>query len=125
MRLPIPTQTIVLPVALAISGLAYMWLSNFHTFKQVSPIYPAKVQIERWAAGVEKANSCIPSSINLDIERANGFVTTGKGPWFGTIRCNQPHVYVRDAAVWIVPWLMMNAVLMLLATSNATRVRKR
>lgn len=90
-----------------------------HDVHVTSPVFTSQAKVAAWAAALERSRGCIARSTSLIVmTEADGRFGADHGPWFGKLTCNQPRVVIRLIAIALLPWLVMNLGLMLLARLN-------
>lgn len=110
----IPAQTVIIPLSLLCSAVAFFPAWNHRNVHETSPIYDTKGAAERWAQGEAKVQHCLDWSVSIEaVSESGGWPTPESGPWFATLRCNQSKIYSRMVVVMLSPWLAMNFVLIM------------
>jgi hypothetical protein len=114
MRFRLPAQTIIIPLSLVCTAVAFFPAWNHRNVHETSPIYDTKPAAERWARSQAQVQHCLDWSVEIKAtSESGGWPTPESGPWFSSLRCNRSQIYGRMAAVILGPWLVMNLVLIL------------
>jgi hypothetical protein len=114
MRFRFPAQTIVIPLSLVCTAVAFFPAWNHRNVHETSPIYDTKAAAEGWGKSEAQARHCLEWSTSIEaVSESGGWPTPESGPWFSTLRCNQKQIYMRMAGVFLGPWLVMNLVLIM------------
>ena len=78
---------------------------NKHDVHEVSPAFTIRDQVGRWVTRRERAQHCLAMSVQVDISTmAPALNGEDRGPWFAVLRCNEPRIAWRLAAVTLAPW---------------------
>jgi hypothetical protein len=114
MRLRLPAQTILIPLSLLCSAVAFFPARDHHNLLETSPLFETRAAADRWSKGEALGKKCLAWSTDVrTVSEGGGWPTPEAGPWFSTLRCNQSQIYWRMAVVFFGPWLIMNLVLIL------------
>ena len=108
-------QPILVPLSLLMSALLAYPAWEHHALRETSPLFSASAAVERWARGKAHARGCLARTIDLEILSEHGENDQGgpaSGPWFGTLRCNQPRIYTRMAVLLLAPLVVINLVVL-------------
>ena len=119
-------QSAIIPLSLLCTLAAAYPAWNQHDVRETSPVFPTEAAVRAWGQRTATARRCLAISIDLRVtSQADVREDKANGPWFATLRCNQPRVAWRMIAILVVPWAAMTLLVFLLNLTHDRREKKR